>query len=74
MKFGEWFKTEMLESATMWIWFFLAVLSTVMLFMGKITGDQWVVFQPVAAGIALVKRGATQAIVANSPVKIGEGK
>ena len=73
MKFGEWFKTEMLESATMWIWFVLAVLSTVMLFMGKITGDQWVVFQPVAAGIALAKRATTQAIT-NTATKPEDGK
>ena len=70
MTFWEWFKTEILKSATMLIWFVLLVLSTVMLFLGKITGDQWVVFQPVAAGIALAKRGATQAITA----KTGEGK
>lgn len=72
MKFGEWFKTEILQSATMWIWFVLVVMSTVMLFLGKITGDQWVVFQPVAAGIALTKRAATQAISGNAAS--GEGK
>lgn len=64
----EWIKTNILQSATMWVFAVLVILATIVLFLGRITGDAYIVFLPIAAGIALGKRAATQAIVGNRRV------
>jgi hypothetical protein len=56
------FLKDTFTSLTFWIWAILLIGSTILLALGLISPDNWLVFQPVIAGIALTKRAITQAI------------
>ena len=65
MSFKEWFKENIVESVTNWIFGLLFITVTVLLIVDKITGDQYLIALPILAGIALSKRAVTQAIRSN---------
>jgi len=58
----DWFVEEFLKSVTILIGLLFLIVAIVMCAIGKITGEQFLIFLPIDAGIMFAKRAATQAI------------